>query len=109
MESPRFKLNRIMDNIESEIQSEKTIGKIIKLHESGWGFITSPTYQFTRIFFHWTALQQNTLNFTDLRVGMMVKFFTRRYKEQGVRAYKVEVIENDRSEDTPVLDRYDIK
>ena len=75
-------------------QTEKTEGKIVKLSPNGWGFIISPTYQFTRIFFHWTALQQNTLNFTDLKVGMSVKFYTQRYKEQGVRAYKIEVTSN---------------
>jgi cold shock CspA family protein len=75
-------------------QNEKTVGKIVKLSPNGWGFIISPSYQFTRIFFHWTALQQNTLNFTELKVGMLVKFFTQKYDEQGVRAYKLEVISN---------------
>jgi len=75
-------------------QTEKTTGKIVKLSPSGWGFILSPSFQFTRIFFHWTALSQSTLNFNDLKVGMMVKFYTQRYKEQGVRAYKIEVINN---------------
>ena|SRR5215813_14654679 len=74
-------------------QTEKTVGKIVKLSPSGWGFILSPSHQFTRIFFHWTALSQATLNFNDLKVGMTVKFYTQRYKEQGVRAYKIEVIE----------------
>ena len=76
-------------------QNEKTTGKIVKLSPSGWGFIISPELPFTRIFFHWTALQQNTLNFIDLRVGMKVKFFTQKYKENGVRAYKLEVIPNE--------------
>lgn len=73
-------------------QSEKTQGKIVKLSPAGWGFILSPSHQFTRIFFHWTALQQNTLNFNELKIGMTVKFFMQRYKEQGVRAYKIEVM-----------------
>lgn len=75
-----------------ERQTEKTTGQIVKLNPSGWGFIVSPSYQFTRIFFHWTALQQNTLNFNDLQVGMRVKFFIQKYKEQGMRAYRIEVI-----------------
>ena len=75
-------------------QTEKTVGKIVKLSPSGWGFILSPSHQFARIFFHWTALSQATLNFNDLKVGMMVKFYTQRYKEQGVRAYKIEVVES---------------
>jgi len=78
-------------------QTEKALGKIVKLSPSGWGFILSPQHQFTRIFFHWTALQQNTLNFTDLKVGMKVRFYTQKYKEQGTRAYKVEVIDDDES------------
>ena len=80
--------------IEPVHQTEKSDGKIVKLSERGWGFILSPQYQFTRIFFHWTALTQNTLNFTELKVGMRVRFFTQKYRENGVRAYKIEVIDS---------------
>ena len=74
-------------------QSEKTIGKIVKLSPNGWGFILSPSYQFTRIFFHWTALNP-TIHFNELKVGMIVKFYLQRYKERGVCAYKIEVVES---------------
>jgi len=76
-------------------QNEKTVGKIVKLSPKGWGFILSPSHQFTKIYFHWTALQQNTLNFNDLKIGMIVKFFTQRYKDYGVRAYKIEVVDGE--------------
>ena len=78
-----------------QYQDKKTEGKIVKLSPGGWGFIISPSLQFTRIFFHWTALQQNTLNFSDLKVGMRVKFYTQYYQEYGTRAYKMEVINGD--------------
>ena len=84
-----------MENNEHSHQNKKSEGKIIKLSDKGWGFILSPQYQFTRIFFHWTALQQNTLNFADLKVGMKVKFFTQRYPDSGVHAYKIEVINSE--------------
>jgi len=82
-----------MEIREHTYQATKTEGKIVKLHPNGWGFILSPQLQFTRIFFHWTALSQNTLNFTDLKVGMRVRFYTQHHKEQGVRAYRIEVMD----------------
>jgi hypothetical protein len=42
-------------------------GKIIKVSDEGWGFISSKDIKFTRIFFHWTSLKQGTLNFTGLK------------------------------------------
>ena len=67
-------------------------GKIIKLSEQGWGFISSTELKFTRIFFHWSGLNQNTLKFPELKVGMMVEFIPIQYKEQGWRAIKINVV-----------------
>lgn len=91
---PPFNMTQMNETKENEViyQTEKTLGKIVKLSPTGWGFIISPSHEFTRIFFHWTALQQNTLNFSELKIGMSVKFYTQKYKEQGVRAYRIEVI-----------------
>jgi len=81
-------------SIMTEHQENKPIeGKIIKLHEKGWGFISSLELKFTRIFFHWSGLKQNTLGFTDLHIGMRVRFIPIQYKNQGWRAIKIEVIE----------------
>lgn len=67
-------------------------GKIIKLSDKGWGFINSLELKFTRIFFHWTDLRQDTSKFPELRVGMTVEFIPIRYQEQGWRAIKIKVI-----------------
>ncbi len=69
------------------------IGKIIKLSENGWGFITSPEKPFTRIFFFWSGLEQSTLNFTELKKDMKVEFELIEYKERGPRAIHIRVID----------------
>ena len=77
---------------------ERKTGRIIKVSEKGWGFISSRDIEFTRIFFHWTALKQNTLNFKELRTGMMVTFKPFQTPDKGYRAIEVEVIERAENE-----------
>ena len=72
--------------------SDTITGKIIHISPTGWGFISSPTIQFTRIFFHWTGLVQNTLNFAELKKYMEVEFICLHTPERGWRAIKIRVI-----------------
>ena len=67
-------------------------GKIIKVSEGGWGFISSIDIKFTRIFFHWTSLKQDTLKFTELKNGMKVEFTPIEVEGKGWRAIKIEVL-----------------
>jgi len=67
-------------------------GKIIKVSEGGWGFISSIDIKFTRIFFHWTSLKQDTLKFTELKNGMKVEFTPIEVEGKGFRAIKIGVI-----------------
>lgn len=67
-------------------------GKITKVDPAGYGFITSPDLPFTRIFFHWTALKQNTLHFLKLEKNMRVRFTPVDFYEKGFRAMKITVI-----------------
>lgn len=76
----------------NEIEEIRAQGKIIKVSENGWGFISSKDIKFTRIFFHWTSLKQNTLKFTDLKNGMKVSFTPVEVEGKGWRAIKIEVI-----------------
>lgn len=71
----------------------RVTGKIIKLSEDGWGFISSKDIKFTRIFFHWTSLKQDTLNFTLLKIGMKVEFTPIEIPDKGFRAIKIKVVE----------------
>lgn len=74
---------------------EKRIrGKIIKVSEDGWGFISSKEIKFTRIFFHWTSLKQDTLKFTELKNGMKVEFTPIEVTEKGWRAIKIRVVKD---------------
>lgn len=86
--------NRIMT--ETIVSTEKRIvGKITKLHPKGWGFITSMEIPFTRIFFHWSALIQETIKFPELKRGMEVEFVAREDPEKGYRAFKIDVLDDE--------------
>ena len=74
-------------------ETKRVEGKIIKVSDEGWGFISSRDIKFTRIFCHWTALLQNTKNFTELKMGMRVEFTPISIPEKGVRAVKINVLD----------------
>ena len=84
--------------LEPEALPDRISGKIIHVqHDSGskkggYGFITSPKIPYTRIYFYWTALLQDTLNFLDLKEGMNVEFTPKKF-ERGWRAIKMRVVE----------------
>lgn len=68
-------------------------GKIFYLNEQeGWGFIVSNEIKFTRIFFHWSSLNQDTLHFTELKKGMIVEFTPKDHDTRGWRGIKIKVI-----------------
>lgn len=75
-------------------EDEKRItGKIIKISKDGWGFITSKEIPFTRIFFHWTSLKQDTLRFTELAKNMSVEFTPVEIPEHGWRALQIIILD----------------
>jgi cold shock CspA family protein len=75
------------------MDDKRITGRIIKVSRLGWGFISSKEIEFTRIFFHWTALQQNTLPFLELKTGMKVEFTPIAVPDKGYRAIHVTVID----------------
>lgn len=83
----------IQDEIDKETEASKMEvrlrGKIIKVSKAGYGFITSIDIPFTRIFFHWSALDPKTKKFTELRSGMKVSFVPFITTEKGHRAIKI--------------------
>lgn len=79
-----------------DMANEKRVqGKIIKVSDEGWGFISSKDIKFTRIFFHWTSLKQDTLKFTDLKNGMKVEFTPVEVDGKGWRAIKIKVLDGE--------------
>ncbi len=78
--------------IEPTEPEKRIVGKIIKVDEAGWGFISSKEIKFTRIFFHWTSLKQDTLKFQELKNGMKVEFTPVEYEGKGWRAIKISVV-----------------
>jgi len=84
----------LMEEVTDAREDKKRIvGRIIKLSPDGWGFISSKEIQFTRIFFHWTALEQDTLHFSKLKPKMEVEFKPVEIEGKGWRAIKIRVIE----------------
>lgn len=79
-------LNAIRD------ERDRVTGKITFLSDKGWGFISSEDIPFTRIFFHWSALEQDTKHFTELNKKDVVSFIPTERKD-GVMAIKIKVIE----------------
>ena len=80
------------------IEEIRATGKIIKVSDSGWGFISSKDIKFTRIFFHWTSLKQDTLKFQELKNGMHVEFTPIEVEGKGYRAIKIEVLKDESTE-----------
>lgn len=75
-----------------EVKPERMTGKIIHVNKTeGYGFITCKDIPFTRIFFHWQGLVQDTLKFLELEKGMQVEF-TPIIVEGKDRAIKVKVV-----------------
>lgn len=98
--NPFSKLRREGDMTDMEVtehqEEKRSTGKIIKLSKEGWGFISSKEIPFTRIFFHWSSLKQNTKNFADLKVGMKVEFTPAPAQDgKGTRAIKIMVMESE--------------
>jgi cold shock CspA family protein len=79
--------------IEESKEGNRITGKIIKVSERGFGFISSRAIPFTRIFFHWTGLNQDTKNFAELNVGDVVEFEPLKLEDKGYRAIHIKVIE----------------
>jgi cold shock CspA family protein len=75
-------------------EEKRVIGKLIKVSEDGWGFISSRDIKFTRIFFHWTSLKQDTLKFQELKNGMKVEFTPVEVEGKGWRAIKIRVVKD---------------
>ena len=82
----------VEDKMETTPEEVRVRGKIIKVSGGGWGFISSIDIKFTRIFFHWTSLKQDTLKFTELKNGMKVEFTPIEVEGKGFRAIKIGVI-----------------
>jgi len=81
------------DNTPEKPEDKRVQGKIIKVStDEGWGFISSKDIKFTRIFFHWTSLKQDTLKFQELRNGMKVEFTPIEVEGKGYRAIKINVL-----------------
>jgi len=79
-------------------EAKRVIGKIIKVSDKGYGFIVSKEIPFTRIFFYWTSLNQETSHFTELKKGDEVEFTPITIEGKGVRAIKIDVLEPEKDE-----------
>ncbi len=84
------------DNEDKETYGEgrKFTGKILRLYRKGYGFLSTPELEFTRVFFHWSVLTRESPNFTELTPNMSVEFTAREFEDKGWRAMMVKVNAN---------------
>lgn len=75
-----------------KVKEKRYTGTIIHLAPTGFGFISSHDIEFTRIFFHWSALKSDTLNYKELEEGMKVEFTPYKHPIKGWRAIKIKVL-----------------
>lgn len=83
--------NCLLDHDEPDTAEKRVKGQIVAIKPNGYGFIVSPDIPFERIYFHWTALKQNTLRFPQLERGMKVEFQPQNRGDRGYRAIYIEV------------------
>jgi len=81
-------------HLQDEHEEDQIEGRIIKVSDRGYCFLISKDIPFTRIFLHWTALKSDTLHFTELRKGMIIRFTPQETKNHGFRAIKAEVVKD---------------
>lgn len=82
------------------MENNRVSGKITKLAaEEGWGFVSTKEIPFTRIFFHWSALIQDTLTFPQLKVGMKCEFKAIEIPGKGWRAVQIKIIEKEKEKE----------
>jgi hypothetical protein len=75
---------------------EKRIeGKVILINKRGYGFISSIEIPYTRIYFHWTNLVPQTINFAEIRRGDPVDFVLEKKDDGTYKAIKVDVLERE--------------
>ena len=72
---------------------ERIEGKVIALNKRGFGFIGSLKVPFTRIYFHWTYLIPETINFQQLKRNDPVDFILEKIGDGSYRALKIDVLE----------------
>jgi cold shock CspA family protein len=71
---------------------ERINGVILHTNKKGFGFIQSPLIPFERIYFYWTALnQENQKKFLDIKTNDKVEFTPKKY-DKGWRAIKITIL-----------------
>jgi cold shock CspA family protein len=71
-------------------------GKVIMINKRGYGFISSKEVPYTRIYFHWTNLIPQTINFAEIKRGDPVDFLLEKKDDGTFKAIKVDVLEREK-------------
>lgn len=75
--------------------SNRLEGKIIAVNKKGFGFISCKDVPFTRIYFHWTNLVPQTINFAEIKRGDPVDFILEKKADGTFKAIKVDILEKE--------------
>jgi cold shock CspA family protein len=99
-------------------KEKRYMGKVVKVANDptqttrqGFGFIVTKEIPFTRIFFHWTGLKQDTIHFSEVKKGDDVEFNVIEYfdkvtnEDRGLRAIHIDVLEPEKLPAGVVEDR----
>lgn len=81
---------RLTEIIENGIRIK---GEIIGLSKKGFGFIGTKEIPFTRIFFHWSALEPTTKHFSEIQMQDNVEFEIMEHETKGLRAVAIKVLD----------------
>lgn len=83
----------IIENDKDKTLKEKLIGKVFLVNKRGYGFISCKEVPFTRIYFHWTNMIPQTINFKELKRGDEVEFDLVKKGDGTYKAIKIDVLE----------------
>lgn len=84
-----------LDDVKYPFGDKRIEGKIIVVNKRGFGFISSKEVPYTRIYFHWTNLVPQTINFAEIKRSDPVDFILEKKGDGTYKAIKIDVLERE--------------
>lgn len=84
-----------LDDVKYPFGSKRIEGKVIVVNKRGFGFISSKEVPYTRIYFHWTNLIPQTINFSEIKRNDPVDFVLEKKNDGTYKAIKIDILEKE--------------
>lgn len=84
-----------LDDVKYPFGDKRIEGKVIVINKRGFGFISSIKVPYTRIYFHWTNLVPQTINFAEIKRSDPVDFILEKKSDGTYKAIKIDVLERE--------------